>query len=291
MNFFIKTLNGSEMSYDSKEDFLKELSLMVDECMENGGTFMEVSVDADASCFAPDLKSWEVSSYNEGTAEQLDYYINERKAGVGDIAYLYSNEESKWSKMKILNIICRSDDPKKYHNLRENEDVLLDGEDEYGADTSAEFITDNDCYLVWFKYCNSPEWISFSEEGSWDDTPVAVITKDGLHDIARYKVLDENDAVWLTPEGKPFNHEVVKWHEIEKRRLSHEEFLRLRKGDTVFIKVGDDMYQAEVLGKPFYNCDAGGPDWEVETDNGFCDESSLYILSHNSENTEDGTEA
>ena len=33
-----------------------------------------------------------------------------------------------------------------------DEDVLIDGETEYGADTSAEFITDNDCYLVWFKY-------------------------------------------------------------------------------------------------------------------------------------------
>ena len=34
----------------------------------------------------------------------------------------------------------------------ENEDVLLEGEDKYEADTSAEFITDNDCYLVWFNY-------------------------------------------------------------------------------------------------------------------------------------------
>ena len=37
-----------------------------------------------------------------------------------------------------------------YDSLDEN--VLLDGEDKYSADTSAEFITDNDCYLVWFKY-------------------------------------------------------------------------------------------------------------------------------------------
>ena len=198
--------------------------------------------------------------------------------------------------MKILNIIRRSDDPKKYDKLRENEDVLLDGEDEYNADTSAEFITDNDCYLVWFEFCERPYWIPFSEEGPWDDKPVAVITKDGLHDIACYKALNENDAEWFTLEGRPFNHEVVKWHEIcgqsfitcepkiiydcqeilpKLRRITHEEFENLKPGDAVLIKFGYALYQAEVLGKPFYNCDAGEPDWEVETDNGFCDEGSL----------------
>ena len=161
MNFFISTENGSGMSYNSKEDFLKEMDRMVFDFMENGGTFMDLSISADASCFAPSqedlmqkvVETWSLSSYNEGTDDQLDYYINERKAGVGDIAYQYSQEEEKWFRMKILNIIRRSDDPKKYDKLLENEDVLLDGEDEYEADTSAEFITDNDCYLVWFEFC------------------------------------------------------------------------------------------------------------------------------------------
>ena len=255
----------------------------------------------DEHSFKKMLESWELSSYNEGTPEQLDYYINERKADVGDIAYQYSQEEENWFRMKILNVIRRSDDPKKYDKLLENEDVLLDGEDEYEADTSAEFITDNDCYLVWFRFCERPNWTLFSEEGPWDDNPVAVITKDGTHDIACYKALDENDAVWLTLEGKPFNHEVVKWHELcnlqppcecndipsKLRRIAHEEFENLKPGDAVFINVGNEMYPAEVLGEPFYNCDAGKPDWEVETDNGFCDESSLYILFHNSGETED----
>ena len=34
----------------------------------------------------------------------------------------------------------------------QNDDILIDGEQEYNADASAEFITNNDCYLVWFKY-------------------------------------------------------------------------------------------------------------------------------------------
>ena len=92
-------------------------------------------------------KNWSLSDYDE-----LDYYISERKCNIGDKAYLYDHEEEELTEMEILHIICRSDDSDYYDNLLENEDVLLDGEDEYNADTSAEFITDNDSYLVWFKY-------------------------------------------------------------------------------------------------------------------------------------------
>ena len=94
--------------------------------------------------------SWTVFEYNEDTNDQLDYYINERKCNEGDAAYLYSHAEDKIKKMQIVKIISRSDNIEYYDNL--DEDVLLDGEDEYNADTSAEFITDNDCYLVWFRY-------------------------------------------------------------------------------------------------------------------------------------------
>lgn len=41
----------------------------------------------------------------------------------------------------------------------ENDDVLIDGEDKYDADTSAEFITDCDCYLVWFRCSRKYNWI------------------------------------------------------------------------------------------------------------------------------------
>lgn len=39
MNFSIYTLidNGSGMEYTSKEAFLRELSLMIDDCIANGG--------------------------------------------------------------------------------------------------------------------------------------------------------------------------------------------------------------------------------------------------------------
>lgn len=95
-------------------------------------------------------KNWEVSSYNEDTEDQLDYYINVRKCDVGDKAYLYNHADDDLVEMEVVHIIAWSDDDEYYDNL--GEDVLIDGENEYGADTSAEFITDDDSYLIWFKY-------------------------------------------------------------------------------------------------------------------------------------------
>lgn len=53
MKFIIMTLfdNGSGMKYNTKEEFLKELSLMIDDCIANGGTRFGIEVDTDASCF------------------------------------------------------------------------------------------------------------------------------------------------------------------------------------------------------------------------------------------------
>lgn len=56
MTFSIYTTNdnGSGMEYFNKEEFLEELSLEIDDCIKNGGTYFSVSVDADASCFYND---------------------------------------------------------------------------------------------------------------------------------------------------------------------------------------------------------------------------------------------
>ena len=53
MKFYIETVNdnGSGMKYNAKEEFLSEISRMIDDCIENGGTFFDVQVDSDASCF------------------------------------------------------------------------------------------------------------------------------------------------------------------------------------------------------------------------------------------------
>ena len=52
MKYYIDTNDGSSgQKFTHKEDFLKELSLMIDDCIENGGNRFDVTVDADANCF------------------------------------------------------------------------------------------------------------------------------------------------------------------------------------------------------------------------------------------------
>lgn len=53
MQFEIYTMsdNGSGMVYQTKEEFLHELSLMIDDCISNGGRYFTAHIDAGASCF------------------------------------------------------------------------------------------------------------------------------------------------------------------------------------------------------------------------------------------------
>ena len=56
-----------------------------------------------------ELRTWCYSSYNEGSKEQLDYYINAVAWNIGDTACLYEHESKKFIKLQILHIIIRSD--------------------------------------------------------------------------------------------------------------------------------------------------------------------------------------
>ena len=93
---------------------------------------------------------WCVSTYNEDTDEMLEYYINLDNLDIGATAYLYAHEEETLTEMEVVHYISRKDDRDAYDALPE--DVLLDGEYSYDADTSAEFIMDDDCVVVWFRY-------------------------------------------------------------------------------------------------------------------------------------------
>ena len=64
---------------------------------------------------------------------------------------------------------------------------------------------------------------------------------------------------------------------INLRRISHEEFLNLKAGDIVYLKIGKHTFQSKVVREAFYNYDAEEWGWEVETDNGYCDEYSVYV--------------
>lgn len=93
-----------------------------------------------------------ISSYNEGTKDYLEFRLYIGDAKVGSSGYLYRCSDKRVITMKVVHIIKRSDDMKLYDDLIKNDNVLINGETEYNADTSAEFIFDEDCYLVWFKY-------------------------------------------------------------------------------------------------------------------------------------------
>ena len=96
-------------------------------------------------------ENWVVSSYDEGEDCQLDYYMHEMSCFPGEKAYCYSHEDDELRELEIVHVIARMDNAELYDELIQDDDVLINGEEEYGADCSAEFITDNDSFLVWFK--------------------------------------------------------------------------------------------------------------------------------------------
>ena len=61
------------------------------------------------------------------------------------------------------------------------------------------------------------------------------------------------------------------------KRIDWADFLKLKDGDVVYVAVGDSVCKSRLVGRPFYNVDADESDWEVETNNGFCDAYSLYV--------------
>lgn len=76
----------------------------------------------------------------------IGYYLDTPKNRqlLKELGYESNNDRLK----KLRSLYIES----AYNEDTDSEDVLIDGESEYDADTSAEFITDNDSYLVWFDY-------------------------------------------------------------------------------------------------------------------------------------------
>lgn len=78
-----------------------------------------------------------------------EYFLEKGKYEAGCDAYVYDKGDDTLTHLIIIHSILRSDDPKAYDSR--SEWALIDGDDEYGADHSCEFITDDDCMLVWFE--------------------------------------------------------------------------------------------------------------------------------------------
>ena len=51
--FTIETINdnGSGIEYNTKKEVLEEIALMIDDCITNGGTYFDIQIDSDVSCF------------------------------------------------------------------------------------------------------------------------------------------------------------------------------------------------------------------------------------------------
>ena len=56
MKFAIYTYgdNGSGQKFDNREAILKEIELMIQDAEYNGAGYFDITVDCDASCFAPE---------------------------------------------------------------------------------------------------------------------------------------------------------------------------------------------------------------------------------------------
>ena len=140
-----------------------------------------------------------VSEYNEGTEGQIDYHLNLKDCKVGGKAYMFSHENDETTELEIVHIIRRSDDMGYYDTL--SDDVLIEGESKYHADTSAEFVFETDCYLVWFKVLSSQ-----TGAGCFPDLRENVMQKwkDAYHatDNTMIELLRSEEAVGLTKDEK-----------------------------------------------------------------------------------------
>lgn len=59
MDFTISTDSGSGLEYRKKEDVLEEIGLMIDDCIANGGTWLDFYVTSDVSCWYEDYEEEE----------------------------------------------------------------------------------------------------------------------------------------------------------------------------------------------------------------------------------------
>ena len=95
-------------------------------------------------------KNYIVSSYNKGTNEQIDFYLDKNACKNGDTVCLYSHKNDILKQMEIINAIQWSKDQYICQSSK-IKNILHDGEIKYKSDASLEFTSDNDCYLVWLR--------------------------------------------------------------------------------------------------------------------------------------------
>ena len=120
-------LNSNEMFLDSCNFLRKKLNELVEKS------------DLEKLCNS----GWVRSDYTDRI-----FYVDS-DCEPQSVAFLYDKEGDEVVTLIVQRAIFQSEDFDAYDSLPE--DVLLKGEEELGSDASAEFITDEDCFLVWFR--------------------------------------------------------------------------------------------------------------------------------------------
>jgi hypothetical protein len=65
----------------------------------------------------------------------------------------------------------------------------------------------------------------------------------------------------------------------EFRLISGQEIQKLCRGDTVFVREGEELYESLVLSPPVWSRKAQGSVWSVETAHGVVGKDRLYIMN------------
>lgn len=98
------------------------------------------------------------------------------------------------------------------------------------------------------------------------------MTNDGLSDVAESFEQGWNNAM----EFVFFVLNLDINNEFTYEKLTAKEFRSLSPGDEIYIKVGEQYQCSTVISHPIINYDADDPNWEVETNNCWCDMDSVY---------------
>lgn len=96
-------------------------------------------------------KEWEDDSFICSEYSDVEYYVNHCGCGVGGhpLGYELDKDTGEVCILQTVMMISRSGYPELYDIL--DDYVLIRGEELFKAGCSAEFITDKDSYLVWFR--------------------------------------------------------------------------------------------------------------------------------------------
>lgn len=160
MNFYISDTftNGSGQEFNNKKDFLKELSLMIDDCVANGGKQFDITVDTDASCFATQdqANTKKFGSYSEFCLwitehdDEVDYILeyDDWSVVLIDGQYWYYEHEFEGASDKYYQV-----EPIATLHYSIVNDIKSDKhlDELFDCDMCGEQVTDDEIIYWWFK--------------------------------------------------------------------------------------------------------------------------------------------